>query len=167
MGEVKLQAVGPERARTIANLFQLYVHDFADFWSERRVEIGEDGRFPPYPPLESYWREEGRSAFLIRVDGQIAGFVLVNKHAHSGEPADFNMAEFFVARHYRREGVGLAAALQAIEGHRGQWEIAVARRNTGALAFWRQVAARAAREVDERDQDDENWDGTILRFRND
>jgi predicted acetyltransferase len=43
----------------------------------------------------------------------------------------------------------------------------VARRNTGALAFWRQVAARAAREVDERDQDDENWDGTILRFRND
>lgn len=166
MVEVVLQPAGPERARAIANLFQLYVHDFTDFWSERRVEIGEDGRFPPYPPLESYWREPDRSAWLIRADGHVAGFVLLNTHSHSGEPVDFGMAEFFVARHYRREGVGRAAALQAITARPGRWEIAVARKNTGALAFWRGVAARAADgPVEERDQHDEDWDGAILLFQ--
>ena len=166
MVEVTLQAAGPERARAIANLFQLYVHDFTDFWTERRVEIGEDGRFPPYPPLESYWREPDRSAWLIRADGQVAGFVLLNSHSHSGEPVDFSMAEFFVARHYRREGVGRAAALQAITPRPGRWEIAVARKNTGALAFWRGVAAQAAAgPVEERDQADADWNGAVLLFQ--
>ncbi|RAK55055.1 GNAT family N-acetyltransferase [Phenylobacterium soli] len=166
MPEVTLQRAGPEKARAIANLFQLYVHDFTDFWTERRVEIGEDGRFPPYPPLESFWREPGRSAWLIRADGQIAGFVLLNDFSHSGEPLDHSVAEFFVARHYRREGVGRAAALETISTRPGQWEIAVARKNAGALAFWREVAeAAAAGPVEERDQQDERWDGAILRFR--
>lgn len=166
MAEVKLHRAGPEKARTIANLFQLYVHDFTDFWTDRRVEIGEDGRFPPYPPLESFWRDPASSAWLIRADGAIAGFALINDYSHSGEPTDFAMAEFFVARHYRREGVGRAAALQAIAARPGQWEIAVARKNAGALVFWRGVAAVAARgPVDERDQQDDRWDGAVLRFR--
>lgn len=166
MVAVTLQRAGPERARAISNLMQLYVHDFTEFWTERRVEIGEDGRFPPYPPLESYWRDPTRSAWLIRADGAIAGFVLLNAHSHSGQPVDVSMAEFFVARHYRREGVGRAAALQAIATRPGQWEIAVARRNTGALAFWRGVAAQAASgPVTEHDQDDDLWNGAVLRFR--
>jgi predicted acetyltransferase len=166
MGEVTLEPAGPERAETLANLFQLYVHDFADFWMERRVEFGEDGRFPLYPPLPSYWTDPDRSAFLIRAGGAIAGFVLLDGHSHAGEPTDANMGEFFVARHYRREGVGRAAALAAIGARPGQWEIAVARHNTGAQPFWRGVAAAAASgEIDERDQDDAAWNGLILRFR--
>lgn len=166
MVAVSLQQVGPERARTIANLFQLYIHDFTDFWETRRVEIGEDGRFPPYPPLETYFREPDRSAFLIRADSHIAGFALLDTHSHSGEPVDHNMGEFFVARPYRREGVGRVAALSLIEERPGQWELAVARRNTGALSFWRGVADRAALgPVDERDQNDESWNGAVLRFR--
>jgi len=166
MDEVRLEPAGAERAETLANLFQFYVHDFAEFWTERRVELGEDGRFPLYPPLPSYWTDPDRSAFLIRVAGAVAGFVLLDGHSHSGAPTDFNMGEFFVARHYRREGVGRAAALAAIGPRPGQWELAVARRNAPALAFWRGVAAEAASgEVDERDQDNEAWNGAILRFR--
>jgi predicted acetyltransferase len=166
MADVILEPVGAERAETLANLFQLYVHDFAEFWPERRVDLGEDGRFPLYPPLPRYWTEPDRQSFLIRVDGQIAGFVLLDREGHSGQPVDWNMGEFFVARHYRREGVGRAAALAAFRGRPGRWELAVARRNLPAQAFWRQVAAEAAAgEVDERDQDDERWDGPILRFQ--
>lgn len=165
MVEVTLEPVGADRAETLSNLFQLYVHDFTDFWTERRVELGEDGRFPPYPPLARYWSEPGRGCFLIRADGQVAGFVLLDREAHSGEAVDWNMGEFFVARHYRREGVGRGAALAAIGSRPGQWELAVARRNRPALAFWRRVAAELATgDVDERDQDDERWNGAILRF---
>lgn len=165
MLKVELEAAGPERRAAVENLFQFYVHDFADFWTERRTELQEDGRFPAYGPLAAYWSEAGTEPFLIRAGGQIAGFVLIDRRSHSGQPTDFNMGEFFVARHYRREGVGRMAALAAIKARPGQWEIAVARRNAGALAFWRKVAAAAAfGALDERDQEDERWDGAILRL---
>lgn len=165
MGRVTLEAVGAERAETLSNLFQLYVHDFTDFWTERRVELQEDGRFPPYPPLATYWSDPTRSAFLIRAAGELAGFVLLDVESHSGLPTDFNMGEFFVARHYRREGVGREAAMLAIQARPGQWELAIARRNTGALAFWRRIAAAVASDVEELDRHDPRWNGAILRFR--
>ena len=165
MVTVDLEPCGPERRETIANLFQLYVHDFTDFWEERRVELGEDGRFPSYPPLADYWTEPDAEPFLIRADGNIAGFVLIDRHAYSGLGCDFNMGEFFVARHYRREGVGRVAALAAIRPRAGVWEIAVSRRNAAAQAFWRGVAETVASgTVTERDQDDEHWNGLILRL---
>jgi predicted acetyltransferase len=75
------------------------------------------------------------------------------------------MAEFFVARPYRREGVGRAAALEVLGARPGLWEIAVARRNAPALTFWRAVAADAAPSgFRERDQDDERWNGAILQL---
>ena len=162
--DVTLQSAA-DRRETVENLFQLYVHDFTEFWETRRVELGEDGRFPPYPPLAEYWEGQGREPFLIRADGELAGFVLISHHSHCGLPCDFSIGEFFVARHYRREGVGRTAALLAILPRSGLWEIAVSRRNTSALAFWRGVAAAASESVEERDQADPRWDGTILRLR--
>ena len=165
MPKVELEpALTPGHRTAIENLFQLYVHDFTDFWTERRVELQEDGRFPPYPWLETYWNDPSRAAYLIRADGQLAGFVLINAHSHSGLPSDNDIAEFFVARHYRREGVGRAAALAAIQARPGQWELAVARKNTGAQAFWRGIALAAAPQIDELDLDDDRWNGLILRF---
>jgi predicted acetyltransferase len=165
MPKVELEpALTPGHRTAIENLFQLYVHDFTDFWTERRVELQEDGRFPPHSWLESYWGDPSRAAYLIRADGQLAGFVLINAHSHSGLPSDNDIAEFFVARHYRREGVGRAAALAAIQARPGQWELAVARTNTGAQAFWRGIAAAVAPQVDELDLDDDRWNGLILRF---
>jgi predicted acetyltransferase len=165
MLKVELEPAGPERAQTLKNLFQFYVHDFADFWPTRRVELQEDGQFPTYPPLPRYWTDPDRSAFLVRADGHIAGFVLLDRESHSGRPADWNMGEFWVARHYRREGVGRIAARQAIAPRAGEWELAVARRNAAAQAFWRGVAAElAAGPVEEIDQDDDRWNGLILRF---
>ena len=165
MPEVSVHRAGPEKARALSNLFQLYVHDFSEWWNgEAWGEIGEDGRFAPYP-LEPYFRQPDRSTHLIRVDGELAGFALIDADAHSGEPADFNMAEFFIVRKHRREGVGRAAALALIRERPGAWEIAVVRKNLAAQPFWRSVAAAAAAgEVEELDRSDASWNGLILRF---
>ena len=56
MPKVELEAAGPERRETLANLFQLYAHDFSDFWTDRPDgDLGEDGRFEDYVHLDSYW----------------------------------------------------------------------------------------------------------------
>ena len=167
MPRVELERAGPERRETLANLFQLYTHDFSEQWAGEPVgDLGEDGRFAAYPFLDSYWTEADREPMLIRADGQLAGFALVNAFAHSGLPIDFSMAEFFVARKYRRAGVGSAAAGEIIRARPGQWEIAVARRNLAAQPFWRRVAAAVATDgIDELDTADQRWNGLILRFR--
>ena len=124
----------------------------------------ETGQFEAYPELERYWTEPDRSAWFIRADGHLAGFALLSGHSHSGLPADYDVAEFFVARKHRRAGVGFEAARQLISARSGQWEIAVVRANVGALAFWRRVATDMAAEVDEQHLDDARWNGTVLRF---
>ena len=167
MAKVTLEPAGPEKRETLSNLFQLYTHDFSEQWADRRDgELQDDGRFPDYPWLDSYWRDPRREPFLIRVDGQLGGFVLVNEFSHSGLPIDHAVAEFFVVRKHRRSGVGRAAAFAAIRPRPGQWELAVARRNTAAYPFWQGVAAELASDgVEAIDRDDGLWNGPILRFK--
>lgn len=168
MASVTLESAGREDRATIANLFQLYVHDFSEQWAgTERGELQPDGRYPAYPHLDSYWQERARWPYLILADGRLAGFVLINDVSHSGRPLDFAVAEFFVARKHRRGGVGRAAARLAIQHRPGQWEMAVSRRNTAAQAFWRGVAAELAAEgtIEESEQDDDLWNGLIVRFR--
>jgi predicted acetyltransferase len=172
MADVTLHIAEPEQKPVLENLFQLYTHDFSDFWGGREDgELQEDGRFPQYIYLDSYWtdagrNDEGRTPILIRVEGFLAGFALINRFSHSGLSLDYAVAEFFIARKHRRFGVGLTAAVK-IMGHRpGQWEMAVARKNTGALPFWRRVAAEVAGpRVEEIERDNDLWNGPIVRCR--
>jgi predicted acetyltransferase len=168
MPNVEIRLASRADEATIANLMQLYIHDFSELWSGTSDgELQDDGLFGPYRFLPDYWIEPDRVPLLIRVEGRLAGFALLNAAPHSGVPADRNMAEFFIARKHRRRGVGLDAA-QAIFGrYPGLWEVAVARRNIGALAFWRRAIRgyELARGIEEVDVAAGDWDGPILRFR--
>ncbi len=66
-----------EQEPVVANLLELYAHDFSEL---RRLNLREDGRFG-YEALPLYWTEQGRYPFLIRVDGSLAGLVLVKRGA--------------------------------------------------------------------------------------
>jgi predicted acetyltransferase len=167
MTDVRLEVAAPDQRPVLENLFQLYTHDFSEQWSGREDgELGADGRFAQYVWLDSYWTEAERTPYLIRAGGHLAGFALINRFSHSGLPLDHAVAEFFVVRKHRRAGVGFAAATSIIRARPGLWEMAVARRNTAALPFWRRVAAAVAGpSVEEIDRDNELWDGPLLRFR--
>jgi predicted acetyltransferase len=91
----------------------------------------------------------------------------VNGEGHGSAAVDRNVAEFFILRKYRRGGHGTAAAHAAFDRHPGQWEAAVARRNVGALAFWRKAIASHPRasEIEELDVTSAHWNGPIIRFR--
>jgi len=89
----------PADKPTLWRLLQLYLHDFSEFLP---TDLGPDGEFE-YPYFDAYWTELGRAPLVIEAGGHLAGFALVR----SGVPND--LAEFFVLRRYRRQGVGRQA----------------------------------------------------------
>jgi predicted acetyltransferase len=122
-----------EQESVLANLLELYAHDFSEL---RRLNLGEDGRFG-YEALSLYWTEPGRYPFLVRMDGSLAGLVLVKRGAGiSGAGVVWDMAEFFVVRGCRRRGVGTQAALEVWRRFRGVWEVRVMQKNDAARRFW-------------------------------
>ncbi len=165
--KVSLELGEPHQRETLANLVQLYIHDFSEFLqAERKLEVEENGRFADLLRLDAYWREPDRSVWFIRAGGALAGFALLNKRSHCSRPVDFNMGEFFVMRTFRRDGIGARAAIDLIRLHPGQWEIAVSARNPPALAFWPRVVAAVARTgVETLEGDSVDWTGPIWRVR--
>jgi len=164
---VRLSPIPPEQEDVLQNLMQLYVHDFSEFWAgTTRGEVEADGRFAPYP-MAAYWTDPVRSAAFIWRDDVLAGFALVNDHAHSGLPIDQSVAEFFVLRKHRRSGLAAQAARLVFASRPGLWEVAVTRKNAVALSFWRRATADApgATDIQELDVVNDDWDGPIIRFR--
>lgn len=154
----------PADLPAVANLFQLYIHDFSEFWFDSaQGDLGANGLYDLPGNLSSYWQDPDRAALLLKRDGRLIGFALLNGHAHSGKPVDWNMGEFFIVRKHRRAGVGTAAAQAVFAAFPGRWEAAVARRNVGALAFWRGLAHRYE-DVEALDLNTPDWNGPILRF---
>jgi len=125
----------------LANLLELYAHDFSEF---HPVELGEDGRYC-YPALPLYWSEAGRFPFLLRIDSKLAGFVLVKRGSEfSDDLAVLDVVEFFVLRAYRKRGVGTLAAHEVWKRMPGPWQVRVMESNVAALSFWTKAISRFA-----------------------
>ena len=130
---IELIPVGPDQAPVLANLLELYAHDFSEL---HEIELGEDGRFG-YKYLPLYWREPDRRPFLVRVNHKLAGLVLVKKGSElSGNEAVWDMAEFFIVRRYRRRGIGTSVAHEVWRQVPGLWEVRVMESNHSAHLFW-------------------------------
>ena len=163
--QVALEDVVAERRQVLDALLQLYLHDFSEHapLGSEHGEVGEDGRFA-YPWLDAYWREPGRVPLLVRADGRVAGFVLVNRWSALDRPLDGAVAEVFVVRKYRLARVGTRAALAVFRRLPGRWEVPVAHYNQEAKHFWRSVTRSLFVPVQERDGDGRRWTGPVLCF---
>lgn len=163
---VSVAVAGRAQAPLIQNLVQLYTHDFSEFWGgTSRGDVNAQGLFDAYP-LDDYWILPAWTALLICCERVLAGFCLVNDRTHSGLVAQRNMAEFFILRKHRGRGVSQAAAGIIFSHHPGSWEVAVARQNARACAFWRRTIQGSAKssQFQELDLQDERWNGPIFRF---
>src|SRR5215469_11720269 len=106
----------------LANMLELYAHDFSEFLP---IELGDDGRFG-YRNLPLYWSDTNRQPFLARLQGKLAGLVLVKRGSEiSVNQNVWDMAEFFILRAYRRRGVGTELAAKVWRHCPGSWEVRV------------------------------------------
>lgn len=130
---VEVVPVTPEQELILANLLELYAHDFSEFHD---VAIGADGRFG-YNSLPLYWSEPGRHPFLAWVYGELAGFVLVKRGSEFSANQDiWDMTDFFVLRGYRRRGIGTQIAHEVWKNFPGSWEVRVMQSNAAGQQFW-------------------------------
>lgn len=129
------EATASDRA-ILANLLQLYTHDFTDF---EEWDIGDDGRFFD-EPVDRWLTDPLRQPYFVRVDDKLAGFALVDRGSRiNGDPDVVDMGEFFIMRRYRRLGVGTDVARWLFDHYPATWEVRQLPRNVQAQSFWRRV----------------------------
>jgi len=160
--DIKLEKASIEEKSILRNLMELYNYDFTEFDPD---DVNEHGLFG-YKYLDHYWTEENRYPFLIRVNEKLAGFVLVRKVGVNSLDNDiFSIAEFFVMKKYRKNGVGKRVANRVFDEFRGEWNVAQIENNLPAQHFWRKVISEYTQDqFEEVTQTD--WDGPIQRFVN-
>jgi predicted acetyltransferase len=149
------------------NLLPLYLHDFSEFAAGTpHGELAPDGRFATTIPIARWWKADGHVPLLLRHHGNLSGFALLNRQSHIGADIDWNMAEYFIVRKYRRSGFGTAAARAIFRLYPGRWEVAVMRANRPALPFWDKVIRgdTGISDVLADEFNDTRWNGAIFRF---
>ncbi|MBA2649579.1 MAG: GNAT family N-acetyltransferase [Legionella sp.] len=119
---------------TIQNMAGFYVYDRTAFMG---WECPESGLFECID-FKHYFETSNEEAYLIRVDNEIAGFVLLDKMALL-EPVDWNMGEFFVLAKFQGKGIAFKVAQQIFNEHPGKWSVAVMPENLKAVKFWRKI----------------------------
>ena len=135
--QIELIAATQADESVLANLIELYSHDLSDVFE---LELGANGRYG-YSKLSLYWTEKDRRfAFLIKVNGLIAGFALVTRGSPvSDDPNVLDLAEFFIVRRYRRQGLGDRVARTIWDRFAGQWTVRVSVANRGGCEFWQNL----------------------------
>ena len=132
--DITVDAAPADSAPLLANLLELYIHDLSEIFA---LQPGVDGRFG-YPSLPLYWSHpDTHFPFFIRLRGRAVGFALVTRGSPAtDDPADLDLAEFFVLRSCRRAGVGRRAAIRLWNRMPGQWVVRASLAHQAGLRFW-------------------------------
>lgn len=137
--DIKIIPASIDQMPILANLLELYAHDFSEYW---KFDIGDNG-FYGYEDLPLYWSEPNRHPFIIYVKNKIAGLVMVQKGSPISEDKEiWDIAEFFIMKKYKKQGIGTAVAQEIWKRFKGRWQVRVLIENEVACAFWLQAITK-------------------------
>ena len=149
-------------ATVLRNMLELYLHDLSEFWP---YELNEHGCYG-YSSLDYYWREAQYAAYLFLVNGCLAGFALVNNDVCFSTNERW-MAQFFIVKRYRLNGIATEAARQIFDLMPGKWEVGQIPLNRGAQIFWHKTIAHYTNgNFSEEILDNDIWRGMLHQFNN-
>lgn len=161
--KIELVEVTEAGRSVLDNLAQLYQYDFTEFDD---ADADNDGKFG-FVDFDHLFAQRVHRAYLIRVDGCVAGFATAYRGEAFRDP-DVQlwwMDEFFVMRKYRRRGVGECVAREIFDALGGTWEVGQIAPNRAAQAFWCRVIGRyTSGDFQEFEMDDDRWRGPVQYF---
>lgn len=114
--QIELKTASNEEKSVVANLSQYYLYELSKYMSG--IQAGDAGLYHGLPDLDAYWEEPNRYAFIIRVDEELAGFVLVVQGSLEDERNE--IGEFFVMQKFNGKGVGTTVAKQVFDSFPGK-----------------------------------------------
>lgn len=124
---------------TIQNMARFYIYDLSRYCGFESNEydwtLPQNGLYEA-TNYKKYFIETDRKAYLVKVQQEIAGFVLLNKIGTTNK-LDWNMAEFFIIARFQNKGVGKQVTRQIWRMHLGLWEVSALPKNKPAIIFWR------------------------------
>lgn len=160
----ELENISDQNDIRLHRLLQLYQYD----WSEitRQSVIDDQGLFQ-HVDLNKFWHYPNSKAYLIKVAGEIAGFVMLKKHSYiPGESPAMGIDEFFVMRKFRNQNIGTEVAIEIFNKFPGSWQVAEMFENTMAQKFWRKtIAIYTMGNYKEIIADNEYWQGPVQLFK--
>jgi predicted acetyltransferase len=141
---VQLSPVPESDLEEFAAQFQDYLRELSAFNGARPNRNGEY----PYASFDLYWQEASRRAFRIQHDGESAGLMLLRELNAAESPLRrpaLQVAEIYVSRPHRRQGVGretmaIAADMARVRRLPRSWSAYV--NNRPANALYRSVLRR-------------------------
>lgn len=119
---------------TIQNMARFYVYDRTKYMG---WECPETGLFECID-FKHYFEKQDHQAFFVKIDNELAGFVLLDK-IKIIEKVDWNMGEFFILAKFQSKGIGSQAAREIFSRFPGKWSVAAMPENLGAVKFWRRI----------------------------
>lgn len=140
MNGFDIERAVPGDGALLFRLLQLYYFD-ATRWSGE--DILDTGLYDcAEAGVRAYLEPSGEDrAYLLKVDGKVAGFVLVEQiDFEGGRIAEF--ADLFVLPKYRGRGLASEAVRQIVLASGHSWLIAVFRGDEEALRYWRNAFTR-------------------------
>jgi predicted acetyltransferase len=145
-----------EDRRWIESVYREYLNDLAPASTGIFPALGEIGHRVP-DQLMRWYADPNAQVMTILYGDQRAGFAMVNQrlrqslgvgmaaavgaHASPDPAPEYSMAEFFIARPWRRRGIGAQAVRLLLDRFTGQWLITEHLLNVAAVKFWRRVVA--------------------------
>jgi len=158
---IEIVPAGDEDLPIVQNLARYYVYDMSEFMGWPCPESGSFGGCDEF--LED-WRNCRNSPYVIRVDGELAGFAGVKREVRN----EYLVQEFFILRKFRRKGIGRNVASQLFDKFPGMWKVQQLVQNSPAIGFWREVVRDYTEgHYDENTERDPRWgDVNVIRFSN-
>ncbi|MGH8230845.1 MAG: GNAT family N-acetyltransferase [Steroidobacteraceae bacterium] len=149
------RSTGEDR-RWIESVYRDYLNDLAPESTGMFPALGEIGHRVP-DQLMRWYADPNAQVMTILYGDQRAGFAMVNQRLRltadvglaaavgaagaATTAAEYSMAEFFIARPWRRRGIGAQAVRLLLDRFTGQWLITEHLINAAAVKFWRGVVA--------------------------
>jgi predicted acetyltransferase len=161
--KIELVKVEESQKSVLRQMLELYEYEFSKFNGN---DINGYGFFG-YRYFDHYWTEPERYAFFIKINGNYAGFAMVNDFCYVLKAKAKTMAEFFIMLKYRRLGAGSMVAAQIFDMFPGDWEVLQHGKNEISKLFWENVVEKYTNNnYMIKAAITEEWEGQALIFNN-
>ncbi len=125
----------------IQNMARFYAYDLSKscgFYQLYDWSFPENGLYEALD-ISKYWQPDCYP-FIVKVNEELAGFVLINK-VGSFVDTDWNMGEFFIVGKFQGKNIGKQVAFEIFSKFPGKWEVMQMPPNLPAIKFWKKIIA--------------------------